>query len=331
MAGIRIESVPNFSEGRNLAVIQGIAQALDSVPGAALLHQDSGFDANRTVYTLAGSPDAVILALKAGARAAYGLIDMATQTGSHPRMGALDVLPLIPLSGITMEETDALAASLAADLAGELDVPVYLYARSARAESRRELSDIRRGGYEDLRRKLADDAWAPDFGPRRFVPRWGATACGARDFLIAWNVNLSTQDAAVAKAIAAELRKAGAGGERRFPGLRAMGWFMEEFGCAQVSLNVYDFRAAPLSRIYAAVAELAADLGYSVRGSELVGMVPLEALLAAGAEVLGLMAADPDRAVAAAVRGLGLDALEPFDPDTRILERALAKKGIGPD
>jgi glutamate formiminotransferase len=324
-----LESVPNFSEGRNAVIIQAITDALSSVPGAALLHVDSGFDANRTVYTLAGSPNAVVEALKAGARCAYRRIDMSLHSGAHPRIGALDVLPLVPLAGLEMETCDRLARELAADLAKELDVPFYLYARSARREDRRELSAIRRGGYEGLREKLDDDAWLPDFGPRRFSSRWGATVCGARDFLVAWNVNLSTRDVTTAKAVAARLR-ADPDGKRRFPGLKAIGWYMEEYGCAQVSCNVYDFRAAPLAELYAVISAFAEEAGCAVRGSELIGLVPLEAVLSSGAFFIGADArnADREKLIAAAVDGLGLGSRKPFEPKERILELALEARGI---
>jgi glutamate formiminotransferase/formiminotetrahydrofolate cyclodeaminase len=336
-----LESVPNFSEGRNPALIQAIAEALSSVAGAALLHVDSSFDANRTVYTLAGYPDAVVEALKAGARCAFRGIDMAEHSGTHPRIGALDVLPLVPLSGMTMEDCSRMAADLASELAAELEVPFYLYAHSANREERRELSAIRRGGYEGLAEKLKDDAWAPDSGPRRFVPSWGATVCGARDFLIAWNVNLSGKDESIAKAIAARLRR-GPDGRGRFPGLKAIGWYMEAYGCAQASCNVCDFRAAPLYAVYAEISKLAQEFGCEARGSELIGLIPLEAVLAAGASVLAEKAsglateasvpdaekAGRERIIAAAVKGLGLDSLRPFEPNERILELALEARGL---
>jgi len=343
MEGI-LESVPNFSEGRNPAIIKAIADALSSVTGAALLHVDSSFDANRTVYTLAGYPDAVLEALKAGARCAFRRINMAAHSGTHPRIGALDVLPLVPLSGMTMESCSRIAADLASELAAELDVPFYLYARSAKSEARRDLSAIRRGGYEGLEKKLEDDAWVPDSGPRRFIPSWGATVCGARDFLIAWNVNLSVKDESMAKAIAARLR-AGADGHRRFPGLKTIGWYMQEYGCAQVSCNVCDFRSAPLFEVYAEISRLAEECGCEARGSELIGLIPLEAMLAAGLSVLAAEAsvlatkasvlgadrgkADRERIVAAAIKGLGLDALSAFEPNERILELALEARGLG--
>jgi glutamate formiminotransferase / formiminotetrahydrofolate cyclodeaminase len=322
-----IESVPNFSEGRNAATIEAIATALGSVPGAALLHVDSGHDANRSVYTLAGYPDAVAEALKAGARAAFELIDMSRQQGSHPRIGALDVLPLVPLGGMGMEECSHLAEALAEDIAEDLGVPFFLYARSARRPERKELSAIRRGGYEGLREKLADEAWIPDYGPRSFLPRWGASVCGARDFLIAWNLNLDTEDLSLAKAIAARLR-AGPAGKGPFPGLKALGWQMPEFRCAQVSCNLYDFRAAPLAAVYAEIGALAREAGCALRGSELIGLVPLEALLAAGSTFLGSDAASREEKIEAAIRGLGLDALKPFEPGRRILEFALEARGF---
>jgi glutamate formiminotransferase/formiminotetrahydrofolate cyclodeaminase len=328
-----IESVPNFSEGRDQNVIREIGKALGSIPRARLLDVDPGYDANRTVYTLAGEPEAVALALKAGARAAYALIDMSRHSGQHPRLGALDVLPIIPLEGITMEECSSLARGLARELAAELGLPFYLYARSAARPERVELSAVRAGGYESLAARLADDAWAPDFGPRAFNPRWGASVCGARDILIAWNINLDSDDAAKAKRIAARLRSArpagpdGSAGRGPFPGLKAIGWYMAEYGRAQVSCNVCDFRRSPLAEVYAHAARLAAQEGCSVAGSELVGMAPLEALLDSGRILAGKGTTDRDGLVAAAVRGLGLDSLRPFDPDRRVLEYALRAAG----
>jgi len=233
---------------------------------------------------------------------------------------------------MTAKTCDRLARELAADIALELDVPFYLYAHSAGSEERRELSAIRRGGYEGLRVKLSEDAWIPDFGPRRFVPRWGATACGARDFLIAWNVNLSSPDVSTAKAVAARLRATSPEGKKRFPGLKAIGWYMQEYGCAQVSCNVYDFRAAPLAAVYREIDALAREFGARARGSELIGLVPMEAILEAGLSFTG---ADPHRAdrdelIAAAVEGLGLGSRKPFEPEERILELALAARGMNP-
>ncbi len=334
MSTALIESVPNFSEGRNRESLDAISAALSSVPGAALLHRDSGPDAGRTVYSLAGEVPAVLAALKAGAREAFARIDMRLHEGNHPRLGALDVLPLIPLSGMNMEDCAGLARDLARDIAQELGVPFYLYAQSARNSQRRALSDIRRGGYEGLEAKLADDEWIPDFGPRLFVPSWGASVCGARDFLIAWNINLEGGSLEIAKKIAARLRFSPQGrGDATggpFPGLKAIGWWMEGYGRAQISCNVYDIHAAPLAQVYLHARKLASEYGCGLGGSELIGLIPLRAMEASG-RAFWKAKEKPERGdlIQAAVEGLGLDALGPFRARERILELALQEAGIG--
>jgi glutamate formiminotransferase / formiminotetrahydrofolate cyclodeaminase len=336
-----VECVPNFSEGRDRGIVDAIARSISSTPGAFLLGVDPGADANRAVYTFAGGPEAVLAAALASARTAWELIDMSRHSGAHPRMGALDVCPFVPVSGVSMEDCVELSRAFGAALAGELAVPVYLYERSASRPGRRSLAAVRAGGYEGLAARLASAEWAPDFGPASFVPRWGATATGAREFLIAYNVNLDTRDAGLASEIARAVRESGRaardaeGRAVRIPGLlkgvRAIGWYMESYRRAQVSINLLDYRATPLHAVYEAVAAEAARLGAAATGSELVGLAPLAALVEAGRHysgAAGLAAgpADERDLVAAAVRALGLDELAPFDPEARIFEYALTRR-----
>jgi glutamate formiminotransferase/formiminotetrahydrofolate cyclodeaminase len=353
-----VECVPNFSEGRDRSIIDAIADSITSVRGAVLLDVDAGPDANRTVYTFAGPPGAVLDAALAAARTAFDRIDMTRHSGAHPRIGALDVCPFVPLSGATMEDCVELAGKFGDALARELNVPVFLYERAATRPGRRSLAAIRSGGYEDLAAKLIRDEWKPDFGPALFVPRWGATVAGAREFLIAYNVNLDTDDERVARGIAEELRESGRlvrnldgaasedGRARRFrvPGLlkavRAIGWYMEEYHCAQVSMNILDYHATPLHAAYEAVRKEAEKRGLRATGSQIIGLAPLEAILAAGRHFIAKADAAGDRAphekgveadlVAAAIRGLGLSSVTPFDPDRKIIEYALRRGGLTP-
>jgi glutamate formiminotransferase / formiminotetrahydrofolate cyclodeaminase len=353
MPGRLVECVPNFSEGRDKAVIGALAAAIESTGGVTLLGVDSGADANRSVYTLAGPPESVAEAALASAREAYRLIDMTRHAGVHPRIGALDVCPFVPLSGMSLDDCVELSRETAGLLASELGVPVYLYEASASRPERRSLAFLRSGGYEALPEKLAREEWAPDFGPAAFVPRWGATVMGARPFLIAFNVNLNTRDETLAKEIAMRVRESGRaargpngrpwktpeGTIARVPGklkaVRAIGWYIEAYGCAQVSINVLDFRASPLHRVFEAVRDEAEDLGLEVTGSELVGLVPLEAMVAAGRHFSGgkrdLERGGVDEAglARAAVRAMGLDSVAPFIIDEKIVEYALAARAVG--
>jgi glutamate formiminotransferase / formiminotetrahydrofolate cyclodeaminase len=345
--GPLVECVPNFSEGRDRATIDAIARAIESVPEAVLLGTEPGADANRTVYTFAGPPAAVAEAVLASARTAYGLIDMTRHQGVHPRMGALDVCPFVPLAGIGMDDCAALSRETARRVAEELRVPVYLYESSAARPERRSLAYLRSGGYEALPAKLASPEWTPDFGPAAFVPRWGATVMGARPFLIAFNVNLNTRDEGLAKEIAARVRESGralrdesgaplAGPEGkpmrlpgRLKGVRAIGWYIDAYGCAQVSINILDYEASPLQLVFETVREEAEALGAETRGSELVGLVPLGAILAAGRYYsAGAVEALRDEVclVARAVEALGMDSLAPFPIEEKIVEYALAAR-----
>ena len=327
-----VECVPNFSEGRDRSVIDAIATAIGCVADIKLLNIDAGIDANRTVYTFVGPPPAVVEAAVRAATTAVASIDMATHHGVHPRMGALDVCPIVPLSGVTMEKCVETAHVLGRRLANELNVPIYFYGNAATRPERRSLSAIRSGEYEGLAQRLTDPAWVPDCGPSTFNPRVGATAVGARDILIAYNVNLDTTDERLAHRIAQAIRESGAKGDGREPGrlqaVRAIGWYVAEHRRAQVSVNVLNYKVTPLHKVFETVREEAERLGLRVTGSELVGMAPLDALVTAGRFYSQGTDRRPGRAgdeelVDAAVQALGLGELAPFDAGKRIIELAL--------
>ncbi len=315
----RIACVPNVSEGRNWAVIEALTQAITTVPGVRLLHRDVGYDANRTVFTFAGPPPAVVEAAWALAEATFRHIDMRTHHGAHPRIGALDVLPLVPLDGLTLEELVPWAHALGHRIGAAHAVPVYFYQAAAQHPERRLLSAIRQGGYEGLPAKLADPTWAPDAGPTQFNPRTGACVVGARGFLVAFNVNVTTTDLPTAKAIAARVRTHT--GVHNLPALQAIGWWMPQYGCCQVSMNLTDYTQTGLRQAYDAVAHEAQRLGCAVAGSELIGLVPKTALLAVGGADQSEVSDDAER-IRYAVNYLGLDALAPFDPQARVFEYA---------
>ena len=328
-----VECVPNFSEGRDQEVIEAIAGEIAQTPGVELLDVDPGRSTHRTVVTFVGPPGPVEEAAFRAIGQAAERIDMRIHRGAHPRMGATDVCPFVPLTGTTMEDCVAGARRLGRRVGRTLGIPVYLYGEAATRPERRRLPALRAGEYEGLPAKLRDPAWAPDFGPARFLPRSGVTAIGARRLLLAWNVNLDTPDARIARRIAARLRESGglvraAGGEvRRVPGrfrhLQGSGWSIEEYGRAQVTFNVTDTEAIGLHELFAACREEAARLGVRVTGSEVVGLVPLAMLLAAGDEALARGGAPEGERVAAAVAALGLDELRPFVPERKVLEYRL--------
>ncbi len=348
-----IECVPNFSEGRDPEVIRRIADRLDSVEGATLLHVDAGKATNRTVMTVAGSPDAVVEAAFRGIAAAADLIDMRQHSGAHPRMGATDVCPLVPIAGIGMRETADLARRLAERVGRELRIPVYAYEAAQPDPRRKNLSVIRAGEYEGLEEKMKQGAWTPDFGPTAFNAKSGATAIGARDFLVAFNVNLNSTSTRRANAIAFDVREAGrpkrdghpltgkvvtdaAGQPVLIPGtlkaVKAIGWYIPEYGIAQVSMNLVDLSVTPLHLAFDEVCRAAEARGVRVTGSELVGLVPLAALLDAGRHYLrkqqrSLGVAEPEL-IKIAIRSLGLDELAPFNPDERIIEYRLRDTGL---
>jgi len=344
-----IECVPNFSEGRDPAVIEQITAAITGVEGVKLLDVDPGKTTNRTVVTFVGEPGPVIeAAVRATARAAE-LIDMSKHAGEHPRFGATDVCPLVPVAGISMEETVVHARELARRI-GELGIPVYCYENAAFSPERRNLAQVRAGEYEGLRDRLADPEWRPDFGPATFLPRTGATAVGARDFLVAFNVNLNTTSTRRANAIAFDVRERGrvlrAGdpltgeavkGEDGEPVMvsgslscvKAVGWYIEEYGIAQISMNLTNIGVTPVHVAFDEVCRRAAERGLRVTGSELVGLVPLRAMVDAGRYFLrkqqrSVGIADAE-IVKIAVKSMGLDELRRFRPDEKIIEYVLAK------
>ncbi|MEO6066699.1 MAG: glutamate formimidoyltransferase [Gemmatimonadales bacterium] len=348
-----IECVPNFSEGRDPEVIRRIAACLASVDGARLLHVDPGKATNRTVMTVAGTPEAVVEAAYRGIAEAAELIDMRHHTGEHPRMGATDVCPLVPIAGITMAETAALSRTLAERVGRELGIPVYCYEAAQPDPKRKNLAVIRTGEYEGLARKVKDSAWKPDFGPTGFNAKSGATVIGARDFLVAFNVNLNTTSTRRANAIAFDVREAGrprreghpltgklvtdaAGHPVMTPGtlkaVKAIGWFIAEYGVAQVSMNLTDIATTPLHVAFDEVCRAAEARGVRVTGSELVGLVPLGALLDAGRHYLRRqqrsLGVSEAELIRIAARSLGLDELAPFKPEERVIEYRLRDSGL---
>ncbi|XP_071603103.1 formimidoyltransferase-cyclodeaminase isoform X2 [Heliangelus exortis] len=319
-----VECVPNFSEGNNKEVIDALSQAISQTPGCVLLDVDAGASTNRTVYTFVGSPEAVVEGALSAARVAWQLIDMSQHMGEHPRMGALDVCPFVPVMNVSMEECVTCAHNFGQRLAAELGVPVYLYGAAAQDESRKALPSIRAGEYEALPKKLAKPEWAPDYGPPAFVPRWGATVTGARTFLIAYNVNLlCTKE--LAHRIALNIREQGRGAEQpgRLKRVQGIGWYLEEEKMAQVSTNLLDFETTPLHVVYEEICRDAEALNLPVVGSQLVGLVPKKAMLDAAEFYIkkeNLFILEEEQKIRLVVSRLGLDSLTPFHPRERIIE-----------
>jgi glutamate formiminotransferase/formiminotetrahydrofolate cyclodeaminase len=348
-----VECVPNFSAGRDASVVDQIVRRIDGTKGVCVLHVDIGVSANRTVVTLAGEPDAVVDAAFAGISAAREVIDLRSHSGVHWRQGATDVCPLVPLSGVTMEQCVSLARCLAQRVGETLDLPVYLYAEAASSVERRDLARVRRGGYEGLEQRFREGRLEPDFGPAAFDPRSGATAIGARPLMIAYNVNLACQDVAVARAIARSIRERGtvqrdgqgrrlrdpAGRLLRHKGLagcRANGWLIEEYQCAQVTCNLIDFRRSGLHAVYQRVDALAREAGVRVCGSEIIGLVPETALLEAGRSLARQADRSDEQMCRAelldlAVSALGLARVRPFSLEVQLLERRLEAAGLIPE
>jgi len=342
-----VECVPNFSEGRDPAIIKQIADAIEAVDGVTLLDVDPGAATNRTVVTFVGPPGPVVeAAVRAGAKA-KALIDMRAHTGAHPRFGAMDVCPLVPVAGIAMDGVVDAARGLAARLGEELGISGYLYEYAATTPARRNLAACRAGEYEGLADKLADPAWKPDFGPGVLDPRFGVTAVGARDFLVAYNVNLNTTSVRRANAIAFDVREKGrmtladgvpvldAQGERVWqPGslraVKAIGWYIEEYGIAQISMNLTNIAVTPVHVAFDECCVKAQARGIRVTGSEIVGLVPRASMLDAGRHYLRKQQRSlgvPDaELIAIAVRSMGLDELRPFDPHEKIIEYAVERQ-----
>ncbi len=323
-----VECVPNFSEGRDRAVIDALAEGIRRTPGCSLLDADAGASTNRTVITFVGSPEAVVEGALAAARVAQQRIDMRQHKGEHPRLGALDVCPFVPVSGVTMEECVACAREFGRRAAEDLGIPVFLYEAASQQGHRKSLKQIREGGYEGLAERLREPQWKPDFGAARFVPEWGATVTGARGFLIAYNVNiLGTKEQA--HRIALNLREQGRGpGEPgRLKAVKAIGWWVEEYGLAQVSMNLDDYSVTPPHAAFEACVEEAAKLKLGVAGSELVGLVPGAALLAAAEHYMAreqLFVIDEGQKIRLAVERLGLSSIAPFVPARRVIEQMIA-------
>ncbi|MGQ8337990.1 glutamate formimidoyltransferase [Sunxiuqinia sp. A32] len=343
-----IECVPNFSEGRNPHVIKQITDAIESVDGVKLLNVDPGKATNRTVVTFVGAPEDVVEAAFRGVKKASEVIDMSKHQGEHPRFGATDVCPLVPVANISMEETVKYAHQLAKRIGEELLIPIYCYEFAAQNEERKSLANCRSGEYEGLPKKLKDPNWKPDFGPVEFNAKAGATAVSARNFLIAYNVNLNTTSTRRANAIAFDVREAGRvqregdpvtgkivtneyGEPVRIPGVlkkvRAIGWYIEEYGVAQISMNLTDITVTPIHIAFEEVCKSAEKRGLRVTGSELVGLIPLQAMLDAGKYFLRKQrrstGVSDEEIIKIAIKSMGLDELGPFNPKERIIEYLL--------
>ncbi|PLX15927.1 MAG: glutamate formimidoyltransferase, partial [Salinivirgaceae bacterium] len=346
-----IECVPNFSEGVDEQIIKQITDQVETVKGVRLIDVDPGQATNRTVVTFVGEPEPVIEAAFRAIKKAQELIDMRNHKGAHPRFGATDVCPLVPVANITMEETVEYAHKLGKRIGDELGIPVFAYEFAAREEKRRSLANCRKGEYEALKERITSDEWKPDFGPAEWnesIAKSGVTAVGARNFLVAYNVNLNTTSVRRANAIAFDVREAGRvkregdpvtgkkvkdenGNDVRIPGklkkVRGIGWFIEEYGIAQISMNLTDISVTSIHEAFDAVDESAISRGIRVTGSELVGVVPLKAMLDAGKHYLrkqNRSTGIPDsEIIKIAVKSLGLDELYPFEPKKKIIEYIL--------
>lgn len=343
-----VECVPNFSEGRDKSVINAISAAIKTVDGVKLLNVDPGADFNRTVYTFVGEPESVLEAAFQAAKVGTALIDMTKHKGEHARMGALDVMPFIPIKGVTQDDCIKLSKKFGERMAKELGVPVFLYANSATKPERVRLPDIRKGEYEALEEKFKDPGFTPDYGKAVFVPKNGATATGAREILIAYNINLNTNDKSIASKISGKIRTSGVikkdkNGEKiigpdgkperipgRFKGVQAGGMMYDE-NIAQISMNLLNYHTVSLHDVYEASSEEAKKLGVKVTGGEIVGLVPKEALVLAGKFYLekeGKAAlTDEEELVAIAIERLGLSQLYPFNPEEKVIEYMVEETG----
>jgi len=337
-----VECVPNFSEGRNKAIIDAIANEISDTEDVKLLDVDPGADTNRTVVTFIGSPDGVKEAAFRAIKKASELIDMREHKGAHARMGATDVCPFVPVSGVTMVDCVKIAKEVGQRVANELGIPIYLYEEAASRPERKSLADIRKGEYEGLPEKLKDPEWKPDFGETKFNARSGATVIGAREFLIAYNVNLNTKDRKLAHDIALSIREAGRnkrGPDGKFvrnengvpikePGLlkatRAVGWYIDEYGQAQISINLINYKITPPHIAFDTICEEAEKRGLRVTGSELVGLIPLQAMLDAGRHYLLKQGKSPgvpeEELIEIAIVSMGMRDLTDFDSQKKIIE-----------
>ncbi|MEG1414196.1 MAG: glutamate formimidoyltransferase [Mucinivorans sp.] len=319
-----IECVPNFSQGRDIAVVEAIERAIRSVDGVKVLNVDRGQDANRTVFTYAGAAGAVCEASFRAVELASQQIDMRVHHGAHPRIGVADVIPLVPVSGITLAEVVPYARALAARVGAELSIPVYCYQAAAFDPSRCDLAACRSGEYEGLASKMTSKAWRPDFGPTEFTPsvaRTGAAVIGAREYLVAVNFNLNTSDIQVAKNIARDIRAARRSGQ--LEGIKAIGWYMPEYGFAQVSTNLTSIDRMPLHTAWQLVGRVAAQYGHRVTGTEIIGLVPRRVLSQAGAFFAAGEQMSERAQLDLVVEKMGLSNISPFEPEKRIIENLL--------
>ncbi len=325
-----IECVPNFSEGKNKTTIKAIADAIEQTSGCRLLDVDPGKSTNRTVYTFVGSPEAVVEGALNSARVAKEKIDMTTHKGAHHRMGAMDVCPFIPVSNVTMEECVEISKEFARRAADELNIPIYLYEESASLDYRKKLPQIREGQYEGLKKRICTKEWKPDFGPARFIPEWGATVTGARSFLIAYNVNLlSTPNQA--HRIALNLREAGRGEDDpgKLKDVKGMGWYVDDYNLAQVTVNLNNYNITPLHVLFEEVKKEAKKLNIAVTGSEIVGIIPLDAILMAAEYYIkkeNLFVLEEDQKIRLVIERLGLNSVAQFNPKEKIIENIIAKE-----
>ncbi len=332
-----IECVPNLSEGRDSQKLNAIKKRIEAVEGIKLLSFEPDADYNRVVITFVGEPESVLNGALETVRAGAEYIDMRTHKGEHPRLGAADVVPFIPIKGATIAECVALSERFGSQISNELNLPVYLYEDAARTPARTNLSDIRKGEYEGLKEKITQPEWKPDFGEPIYNEKLGATVTGARFFLVAYNVNLKTTDENISKEIAETIRESGKlkrnadgsvvkvdGKSVRIPGIfknvKAMGVTLEKYGITQVSINLTNYTVTNMHQVYEEVKRQAEEMGTEVMGSEIVGLVPLDAIVQSGRYFLGSADASEEKAVAAAISSLGLNALAPFNTQEKIIE-----------
>ncbi len=335
-----VECIPNISEGKDIEKINAIAEEAKGTPGAYLLDIYTGTSTNRTVLTLAGEPESIEKAVYRIFKKALELIDMRKHKGVHPRLGAIDVCPFIPVHNVTMVECINITKNIGEKIAKEFKIPVYLYEESATNVKRKDLFNIRKGEYEGLKEKLENPEWKPDYGEAKFNEKSGASIIGARDFLIAFNINLNSKDKNIANMIAKKIRESGTektndrGKTVKIPGalkeVKAIGWYIEELNCAQVSTNLTNFRKTPLHILFEEIKKEAKILGIEVTGSELVGLIPEEAILAAGK--FYITKEDPrgknlkKKIIDAAISHLGLSGKSIFKPEEKILEYKIKKE-----
>lgn len=329
-----VECVPNFSEGCDASIIDRIANAISTTKGCTLVDVDSGTSTNRTVYTFFGTPETVVEGALNGAIEASKLIDMRRHVGSHPRLGALDVCPFIPIKGVTMDECVNCAKRFSECLVKELNVPVYLYGNAADQDYRKTVPQIRSGQYENLSVKIKEDTWKPDYGPATFVPTWGASIVGARDFLIAYNVNImGTKEQA--QRIALNIRSAGRGPDKpgRLEKIQAVGWREEKSNISQISINVLDYQTTPVHIAFETCVEEAKNLNLAIAGSQVVGLVPLKVMLDAADYYMkkeNLFIIEEDQKIRLVIDRLGLHSLGQFIPNEKIIEYVIDSNKIGP-